>query len=464
MAIAEQHANTFDGVLKPQRGRLELFSWTDDPVSHTTLKNHDTFESLTLPKLPGGDTYKLHSDHAGHCYIEGPPRRTCWVQPKLRYATFTNTSGQVWFRDQVSGAGLWPETLRSASTPLTLGLSFGVPPVDHQLRLWAMPYTCSAICLWWSLPCIAAMLKCKKRGLTSNWVNGLLRSFINAIRYFSFPGTHHIRRSMLAGGMPGDPDRCLEEHSASTLGLLALVTRWAGCPANTGRLSEDKVANASQLLFGLCARGLVGHWAFNVFLDSGASWPDDGHPTGLHPARIVVDDDMVECAPFLEACARRASFIGPGRPHVMLGLGCRSIAELDLQANMKAASFLLGLASTPDAHAIAIWKQVVWHIGQRMDQQIGSELRSGPLSSPLQVPVHLREEHRLCSTEHFTTDYRISQKLLRVRLAIRAHFGKPRICSLTCDAGTCAKRSVMVALLADTRNSLGVLSPAVVPI
>ena len=262
MAIVGTGPPKFEGVLAKHDGCLGLVKWSMDGLDRYALVHWGTSESVVLPLLPSGISYHLHYSREGFGYLEGPPGTTQWCQPSLQYAMFTNLEGIMWCRDSATGFGCSSSDLACTSRPATMNLSLGIPAVLHTFQVWGLPYTNPHFKLWWSLPCFAKCLNLKCKNIFSLFVNKHIEAIEQTADAYGLPGTHHIRRSKVRDD-PADPYRFLEDHSASTIGLLTNVIRWTGSPPHSGRLSESRV-----LALTVCVRILSQRFARQLGLPS----------------------------------------------------------------------------------------------------------------------------------------------------------------------------------------------------
>lgn len=323
---------------------------------------------------------------------------------------------------------------------------------ELQLTAYALCRHRAGFRVWWSLTSAYKTLGLKSfKGFPSKWVYESMGSWVAAMGQISLEG--HMMLS--TGGLSIEdslksPDRFLPSGSASSLGLLWLMTRCALLPCRLGGLRDDEDrAAARRLLKALllaCPReGEV--WKVRVAFDD--EWQNKW-PRPTFDSAMCVDLE-VNANGELDVCAWReqveAAVVDRGHP---LRSWWQGISQAIPSSGIVPLENLLDQALRKKQLA-PLARQLLWSVGLRLDAQV---LADDAANESLGWVAASQEGLRGRSRE-------VDLQLARYLASSQNMFKAPAFLSLATDKASVKGLSLVNTVMVDSNNRAALLPPQV---
>ena len=230
-----------------------------------------------------------------------------WASDVLQCNVWLGDTGETFFvRD---GVALASKLYFSEAKALTAGICLGHTQALVHIKLWLFRkrHGCS---MWWGLPDVYRTCGFKmKGGSATKWVNARLPAWGRHLESLSLTGVHLRRCKPFAATQdevaPLHHDRVLQDHTLSTMGLLAVAAKLCGLPAKAGGLDEEQ--KPQMLAFMKAAFSLLEYTGpLDTFMDAEVNFKPPSPLLGKRHVRLQVEGGRVCVDPLLEHVA------GPG--------------------------------------------------------------------------------------------------------------------------------------------------------
>lgn len=228
----------------PQHGLVRL---AFDPPHECWIIQHDmTGERV---RLPGGKSrvWQLGHDDAGAVFVVCS-EESIWCDELFSLRLVVDNDGSTFVVDEASESGQSFLQFLSERSEHEIVLDTGRK--ELRLKVWVFAQRWDGCAVWWSFASLRRSAQIESAMTTSKWIQSWWPWWMKFIARFLVASSPHLRR--VAPGAKGQPcasyhgldERLLEEHSVSSLGLLALLSRWA-CRGRSKK-SSASAENASE--------------------------------------------------------------------------------------------------------------------------------------------------------------------------------------------------------------------------
>jgi hypothetical protein len=248
--------------------------------------------------LLGGGPHELHFDAHGMGVLVAEPGSRTLLQDLFSKAAVTQSDGSVQVHDTATNAMSCRPALDFKPDHAYLELTVGRTLV--RLLLWRFACYSAGARVWWDLPSASPIFNPTAEH-TNTFINNHWPRWLGAFESTtSFPQALGFKKGLDRSGRQADWYRCLREPSASTAGLLSLLS-YRGAAS----IVHDGTRQACRDMFDAVLQATLGAEEFEVtvVLDASAPVYLGFEPKGAACATVAVD----HCNVWLEQLVSNAT-------------------------------------------------------------------------------------------------------------------------------------------------------------